>query len=145
MTEKERLIKSIKLFENNKIRSVWDEENEKLWLSIVDVVGALTEQPDIKGARNYWKVLKKRLIDEGSELVTNCNQLKLEASDGKKYLTDVADPEGILRIIQSIPSKKAEPFKRWLAQVGSERLDQMADPEKSIKQALLDYRRLGYS
>lgn len=137
---------AIKLFENSKIRSVWDEENEELWLSVVDVVGALTEQPTQDSARNYWKVLKNRLSKEGaSQLVTNCNQLKMPAADGKMRLTDVANPEQILRIIQSIPSKKAEPFKRWLAQVGSERLDQMADPEKSIKQALLDYRRLGYS
>ena len=134
---------AIKLFENSKIRSVWDEENEELWLSVVDVVGALTESDN---PRDYWYRLKKRVYEEEQiQLSTIWRQLKMKSSDGKKYSTEAATPKGILRIIQSIPSKKAEPFKRWLAQVGSERLDQMADPEKSIKQALLDYRRLGYS
>ena len=145
MTEEEKMRNSIKLFENKKIRSVWDEEKEELWLSVVDVVGALTEQADARGATFYWSKMKQRMKEEGAQLLTNCQQLKIEAEDGKMRLTDVATPEGILRIIQSIPSKKAEPFKRWLAQVGSERLDQMADPEKSIQQALLDYQRLGYS
>lgn len=137
--------KSVALFGDRNIRREWDDENEKWWFSVVDVVGALTEQLDARGATLYWGKLKQRLREEGAELLTNCQQLKFRASDGKMRLTDVADQEQLLRIIQSIPSKKAEPFKRWLAQVGSERLDQMADPEKSIKQALLDYKRLGYS
>ena len=137
--------KSIALFGEASIRREWDDENEKWWFSVVDVVGVLTEQPDVRGATLYWGKLKQRLKEEGAELLTNCQQLKMEAADGKKYKTDVADQEQLLRIIQSIPSKKAEPFKRWLAEVGSERLDQMADPEKSIKQALMDYKRLGYS
>ena len=136
---------SIILFEKNNIRRKWDDKNGKWWFSIVDIVGALTGQPDVNGARNYWKVLKSRLLDEGFQPVTNCNQLKMLASDGKMRLTDVADQEQLLRIVQSIPSKKAEPFKQWLAQVGSERLDQIADPEKSIQQALKDYKKLGYS
>lgn len=144
MADKET-INSVKLFENSKIRTVWDEENEKWWLSVVDIVGALTEQPNTRGATLYWGKLKQRLKEEGVQLLTICQQLKLKSSDGKKYLTDVADSEQILRIIQSIPSKKAEPFKRWLAAVGAERIDQMADPERSIKQALADYKRLGYS
>ena len=143
MTEHDKMISSIKLFGDQKIRSVWDEDKEELWLSIVDVVGALT---DSLNPRDYWYRIKERMSDEEyAELSTICRQLRLPSSDGKKYRTDVATPEGILRIIQSIPSKKAEPFKRWLAQIGSERLDQMTDPEKSIKQALRDYRRLGYS
>jgi len=112
---------------------------------VLDVVAVLTEQPDYKKVRNYWKWLKNKLIAEGSQLVSETNQLKLTASDGKKYLTDVIDTEQILRLIQSIPSKKAEPFKLWLAQVGSQRLDQLQDPELSIEQAMLDYKRLGYS
>jgi len=132
----------IQLFENAKIRVVWDDELEKYFFSIVDVVGVLTESAD---ARTYWKVLKHRLIKEGFESVTNCNQLKLPAADGKSYKTDVADLEGILRIVQSIPSKKAEPLKRWLAQVGSERIQQMIDPERSIQQAVADYKKQGYS
>ena len=132
----------IKTFDSTKIRVAWDDAEEKYFFSIVDVVGVLTESAD---ARTYWKVLKHRLIKEGNESVTNCNQLKLVASDGKRYNTDVADLEGILRIIQSIPSKKAEPMKRWLAQVGSERIQQMIDPERSIDQAIKDYQRLGYS
>ena len=132
----------IQLFENAKIRVVWDDEQEKYFFSVVDVVGVLTESAD---ARTYWKVLKHRLIKEGFESVTNCNQLKLPAADGKSYKTDVADLEGILRIVQSIPSKKAEPLKRWLAQVGSERIQQMIDPERSIQQAVADYKKQGYS
>ena len=112
---------------------------------MLDVVAVLTEQPDYKKVRNYWKWLKNKLIAEGSQLVSETNQLKLKASDGKKYLTDVVDTEQVLRLIQSIPSKKAEPFKLWLAQVGSQRLDQLQDPELSIEQAMLDYKRLGYS
>lgn len=112
----------------------------------MDVVGVLTEQPDYDGARNYWKVLKKRLSDEGSELVTNCNQLKMKSpKDGKNYKTDVADTKQLLRLIQSIPSPKAEPFKLWLAQVGSDRLDETADPELAINRALNTYRKKGYS
>ena len=132
----------IQLFGNTKIRVVWDDEVEKYFFSVVDVVGVLTESAD---ARTYWKVLKHRLIKEGFESVTNCNQLKLPAADGKSYKTDVADLEGILRIVQSIPSKKAEPLKRWLAQVGSERIQQMIDPERSIQQAVADYKKQGYS
>ena len=132
----------IQLFGNTKIRVVWDDEVEKYFFSVVDIVGVLTESAD---ARTYWKVLKHRLIKEGFESVTNCNQLKLPAADGKSYKTDVADLEGILRIVQSIPSKKAEPLKRWLAQVGSERIQQMIDPERSIQQAVADYKKQGYS
>ena len=133
---------SIQLFENAKIRVVWDDEQEKYFFSVVDVIQVLTDSAD---GRTYWKVLKHRLVKEGNESVTNCNQLKLPASDGKSYKTDVADLEGILRIVQSIPSKKAEPMKRWLAQVGSERIQQMIDPERSIQQAVEDYRKKGYS
>lgn len=132
----------IQLFGNAKIRVVWDDEQEKYFFSVVDVIAVLTESTD---ARTYWKVLKNRLVKEGNETVTNCNQLKLPASDGKMRLTDVADLEGILRIVQSIPSKKAEPMKRWLAQVGSERIQQMIDPELSIQQAVADYKKQGYS
>ena len=135
----------IKLFESQHIRTEWDAEDEKWWFSVLDVVAVLTEQPDYKKVRNYWKWLKNKLIAEGSQLVSETNQLKLKASDGKKYLTDVVDTEQVLRLIQSIPSKKAEPFKLWLAQVGSQRLDQLQDPELSIEQAMLDYKRLGYS
>ena len=134
-----------KLFEDKKIRTVWDDEEEKWYFSIVDVVGALTDQPDVEHARNYWKVLKHRLKKEGNESVTNCNQLKLRASDGKSYKTDVADTEQLFRIIQSIPSPKAEPIKLWIAHVAAERIGQMQDPELSIQQALIDYKRLGYS
>ena len=134
-----------KLFEDRKIRTIWDDKEEKWYFSIVDVVGALTDQPDTDHARNYWKVLKHRLKKEGNETVTNCNRLKLVAEDGKRRLTDVADTEQLFRIIQSIPSPKAEPFKLWMAQVASTRLEQMQDPEKSIDQAVIDYKRLGYS
>ncbi|MBQ3306037.1 helix-turn-helix domain-containing protein [Candidatus Saccharibacteria bacterium] len=133
---------AIKLFEDKVVRSIWDDEEEKWWFSVVDAVSILTESSD---AAAYWRKLKQRLKEEGFEPVTNCHALKFPAQDGKMRLTDVADTEQLFRIIQSIPSKKAEPFKRWLAEVGSERLDQMSDPEKSIKQALRDYRRLGYS
>lgn len=143
--EKKMKNKSIALFGEQGIRREWDVEEEKWWFSVIDVVGVLTDQPNTRGATLYWSKLKQRLKEEGDELLTNCQQLKLMSSDGKKYKTDVADQTQLLRIIQSIPSKKAEPFKRWLAEVGSERLDQMADPEKSIHQALRDYKRLGYS
>lgn len=134
----------LQLFESQPIRTAWDEENEEWYFSIVDVVGVLTEQPDIDGARNYWKVLKNRLAKEGSQLVTNCNQLKMLAQDGKKRLTDVANTEQLLRLIQSIPSKKAEPFKLWLAQVGRERIEETIDPEITINRALETYAKLGY-
>jgi hypothetical protein len=135
----------IKLFESQQIRSEWDAEAEKWWFSVLDVLAVLTDQPDYKKVRNYWKWLKNKLIAEGSQLVSATNQLKLTAADGKKYLTDVADTEQILRLIQSIPSKRAEPFKLWLAEVGSQRLDQLQDPELSIEQAMRDYKRLGYT
>lgn len=133
---------SIKLFGEEKVRAVWDEEKEKWFFSVVDIVAILTESPN---PQTYWRVLKKRLKDEGNETVTNCNGLKMPAADGKMRLTDVADTEQVLRIIQSIPSQKAEPFKMWLAKVGAERLDQMQDPELSIQQAMSDYKNLGYS
>lgn len=133
---------SIKLFGNENIRAVWDEDKEKWYFSIVDVVSVLTASPN---PQTYWRVLKMRLKNEGNETVTICNGLKMPATDGKMRMTDVADTEQLLRIIQSIPSPKAEPFKVWLAKVGAERLDQMQDPELSIKQAMMDYKRLGYS
>ena len=137
---------SIQLFEERKVRTVWDDQKEKWYFSIVDVCGVLTDQPDYDHAKNYWKVLKHRLIKEGNESVTNCNQLKLVSpKDGKKYMTDVADTEQLFRLIQSIPSPKAEPFKQWMAGVASHRLDQMQDPELNFEQAYADYRRLGYS
>ena len=134
----------VQLFEDQPIRTAWVEDEEEWYFSIVDVVGALTEQSDINGARNYWKVLKSRLKEEGNQLVTNCNQLKMTAQDGKKRFTDVANTEQLLRIIQSIPSKKAEPFKMWLAQVGRERIEETIDPELTIDRALETYARLGY-
>ena len=137
---------AIQLFDEKQIRIVWDDEEEKYYFSIVDVVQALTEQPTPRGASTYWAVLKKRLRQEGAdELLTNCKQLKLKATDGKMRLTDVADLEQLLRIIQSIPSKKAEPLKRWLAEVGNQRIDQIIDPELSFQMAVEDYRRQGYS
>ena len=135
---------AIQLFENKKVRVVWDAEKEKYYFSVVDVVQVLTDSTDYQSARNYWKVLKNRLTKEGNESVTNCNQLKLPSSDGKKYKTDVADIEQLLRLIQSIPSKKAEPFKQWLAEVGSQRIDQMIDPELTFQMAVEDYRRQDY-
>ena len=135
----------IQAFDDKQVRIVWDDEEQKYYFSVTDVVGVLTEQPDARGATVYWAVLKKRLKQEGAvELITNCKQLKLPASDGKNRATDVADTEQLLRIIQSIPSKKVEPLKQWLAQVGSARIDQLQDPELSIQQAINDYRRLGY-
>ena len=134
----------MQLFEDQPIRTAWDAENEEWLFSVVDVVGVLTEQPDYDGARNYWKVLKNRLNKEGSQLVTSCNQLKMKSpKDGKRYLTDVADTEQLLRIIQSIPSPKAEPFKLWLAQVGRERIEETIDPEQAIDRALETYLKKG--
>ncbi len=135
----------IKIFEDKKVRTLWDENNEKWYFSIIDVISVLTDQADYQGARNYWKVLKHRLLKEGNETVTNCNRLKMEAEDGKQRFTDVADTEQLFRLIQSIPSPKAEPFKQWLAQVASDRLDEMQDPELSIDRALEQYMKLGYS
>ena len=135
----------IKIFEDKKVRTFWDAENEKWYLSIVDVIAVLADQNDYQGARNYWKVLKHRLLKEGNETVTNCNRLKLQAEDGKMRLTDVADAEQLFRLIQSIPSPKAEPFKIWLARVGAERLDETQDPEMTIDRALEQYLQLGYS
>lgn len=132
----------IKIFGDRKVRSVWDDEAEKWYFSVVDVVAVLT---DSKNPATYWRVLKKRLKGEGNETVTNCNGLRLRAEDGKMRISDVADQEQLFRLIQSIPSPKAEPFKMWMAKVASERLDQIQDPELSIQQALADYRRLGYS
>ena len=137
MTQKE----SIRLFEERKVRAIWDDEQEEWYFSIVDVIQILTDSAD---GRKYWNKLKQRLTEEGSELVTNCHQLKLRATDGKMRLTDVANTEQLFRLIQSVPSPKAEPFKLWIAQVAKERLDQMQDPELSIEQAMADYKRLGY-
>lgn len=136
----------IQVFENQKIRTAWDEENEEWYFSVVDVVGILSNQPDYDHARNYWKVLKNRIRKEGNELVTQCNQLKLVSpKDGKRYPTDVATTEVLLRIIQSVPSPKAEPFKMWLAQVGTERIEETIDPEIAIDRALETYQKKGYS
>ena len=136
----------IQLFENKRIRTAWDAEKEEWCFSIVDVVAVLTDQPDARHASTYWAVLKKRLNDEGAgQLLTNCKQLKMTAADGKKRLTDVADTELLLRIIQSIPSPKAEPFKLWLAQVGRERIEETIDPELTIDRALETYLKKGYS
>ena len=138
--------KNMQQFENRPIRMAWDEEKETWYFSVVDVVGALTDQPNYDGAKNYWKVLKHRLLKEGSQSVTSCNQLKMKSpKDGKKYLTDVADTEQLLRIVQSVPSPKAEPFKLWLAQVGSERIEETIDPEQAIDRALETYLKKGYS
>ena len=138
MTKKE----AIKVFEEKKVRTLWDDQTEEWYFSIMDVVAVLT---DSENPRKYWSVLKTRLKKEGSELATNCSQLKMLSSDGKKYLTDVATTDQLFRLIQSIPSPKAEPFKLWMAQVAKERIDQMQDPELSIRQGLKDYKRLGYS
>ena len=137
MTKKE----AIKLFEEKKVRTIWDDEQEKWYFSIVDVISILT---DSTNPQAYWRKLKQRLIEEGNETVTNCHALKMRAADGKMRLTDVTDVEQLFRIIQSIPSPKAEPFKQWMANVASQRLDQMQDPELSIDQAVMDYKRLGY-
>lgn len=135
----------IQLFEDKKIRTAWDQEKEEWYFSIVDVVGVLTDQPDTRHAAKYWSVLKTRLKQEGSELPTNCSQLKMTAEDGKRRLTDVADTEQLLRIIQAIPSPKAEPFKLWLAQVGRERIEETMDPELTIERALETYLKKGYT
>ncbi len=134
----------LQIFQSRNVRSVWDDEQEQWYFSVVDICHILTDQPDYDHARNYWKVLKHRLKKEGNETVTKCNQLKLVATDGKRRLTDVATPEQLFRIIQSIPSPKAEPFKLWMAKVAAQRLDQMQDPELDIQQAIEDYKRLGY-
>ena len=133
---------NLKLFEHKKIRSHWDAEEGKWYFSVVDIIEVLTDSPN---PQVYWRVMKKRLKDEGNETVTNCNALKMEAADGKLRITDVADTEQLFRLIQSIPSPKAEPFKQWLAKVGYERLEESQDPEKSIDRAMEDYMRLGYS
>ena len=135
----------IQLFENKRIRTAWDAEKEECYFSIVDVVAVLTDQPDQRHAAKYWSVLKTRLKKEGSELTTKCSQLKMRSADGKRYNTDVADTEQLLRIIQSIPSPKAEPFKLWLAQVGRERIEETIDPELTIDRALETYLKKGYS
>ena len=135
----------IQLFEDKRIRTAWDEKKEEWYLSIVDVVAVLTDQPDQRHAAKYWSVLKTRLKKEGSELTTNCSQLKMRSADGKRYNTDVADTEQLLRIIQSIPSPKAEPFKLWLAQVGRERIEETIDPELTIERALETYLKKGYT
>ena len=135
---------SIQLFENQQIRTAWDTEKEEWYFSIVDVIGVLTDQADARHAAKYWSVLKTRLKQEGSQLTTNCSQLKMTAADGKKRLTDVADTEQLLRIIQSVPSPKAEPFKVWLAQVGRERVEETIDPELTIERALETYLKKGY-
>ena len=143
--DEEKRSDQIQLFENQKIRTAWDTEQEEWYFSVVDVVGVLTDQPDTRHAAKYWSVLKTRLKKEGSELPTNCSQLKLKSADGKRYLTDVANTEQLLRIIQSIPSTKAEPFKLWLAQVGRERIEETIDPEQAIDRALETYLKKGYS
>ena len=135
----------IQLFENKRIRTAWDAEKEEWFFSIVDVVAVLTDQPDQRHAAKYWSVLKTRLKKEGSELTTKCSQLKMRSADGKRYNTDVADTEQLLRIIQSIPSKNAEPFKAWLALVGRERIEETIDPERAIDRALETYLKKGYS
>ncbi len=136
---------NIQLFENKRVRTAWDAEKEEWLFSIVDVIGVLTEQPTSRSAAKYWSVLKVRLKSEGSQLTTNCRQLKMTAEDGKKRLTDVADTEQILRLIQSIPSPRAEPFKMWLAAVGRERIDETIDPEQTIDRALATYLKKGHS
>lgn len=136
---------AIQLFEGKRVRIVWDADQEKYYFSVVDIVQVLTDSADYQTARKYWKVLKGRLKKEGNESVTNCYQLKLPSSDGKKYKTDMADLQGIFRLIQSVPSKKAEPIKQWLAQLGEQRIDQIIDPELTFQMAVEDYRRQGYS
>lgn len=138
MTKKQ----AIQVFDEKQVRTLWDDVEEKWYISIVDVIAILT---DSTNPQTYWRVLKKRLLAEGNQTVTNCNALKMRAADGKMRLTDVADPEQLFRLIQSIPSPKAEPFKVWMAQVASERLDEMQDPELTIDRAMMDYKRLGYS
>ncbi len=141
MTKKQQ----IQIFEDKKVRTIWDDEQEEWYFSIVDVCYVLAESKDYQTARKYWNKLKQRLKEEGNETVTNCHQLKMKADDGKMRMTDVADTEQLFRLIQSIPSKKAEPFKQWMAEVAAHRIDQMQDPELNFDQAYADYRRLGYS
>jgi hypothetical protein len=136
---------NLKIFEEKKVRSVWSEEKQKWFFSVIDIVAILTNQDDYSASRNYWKVLKHRLNEEGSELVTNCNQLKMMSADGKFYKTDVADTETIFRLIQSIPSPKAEPIKMWLAKVGNDRINELADPEQSLNRARQNWQKLGRS
>lgn len=136
---------AIRIFEEHKVRAVWDNKNQKWWFSVLDIIALLTDQPDYQRVRNYWKWLKGKLKAEGSELGSNTNQLKMVAPDGKMRMTDAADTEQILRLIQTIPSPKAEPFKLWLARVGNERIDETVDPELSIERAIQNYQRLGYS
>ena len=138
MTKKD----AIKIFEDKKIRAVWDDKKEEWYFSIVDIIAALTES---NNPQTYWRVLKKRLLDEGNQSVTNCNALKMPAADGKMRLTDVVTTEQLFRLIQSIPSPKAEPFKMWMAQIAKERLDEMQDPELTIDRAMMEYKALGYS
>lgn len=135
----------IKVFESKKVRTIWDAEAEEWYFSVVDIVSVLVDSADYQTAKTYWKVLKNRLKKEGSELVTNCNQLKLQSADGKYYSQDVLDTAGVLRLVQSIPSPKAEPFKMWLAKVGTERLNEIADPEKAILRGADYYRAKGYT
>src|SRR5512135_1736055 len=136
---------SLAVFENYHIRRIYDEESETWYFSVVDIIQALIQQPDYQTSRKYWNKLKERLKKEGSQSVTNCHRLKLEAADGKKYLTDVADPETLLRLIQSVPSPKAEPIKLWLAKVGYERMQEMADPARSLDRARETWQKHGYS
>ena len=138
-------MENIKLFESKKVRTHWNDVEEQYYFSIVDIIGILTEQPTVDRARNYWKVLKSRLKKEGNESVTNCNQLKLQSVDGKFYKTDVGNVEQIFRLVQSIPSPKAEPFKQWLAKVGYERMQEISDPSKSIDRARENWQKLGRS
>ena len=138
-------IENMQLFEDQPIRTAWNEEDEEWYFSVVDVIGVLTDQPDSRRAAKYWSVLKIRLKAEGNELTTNCSQLKLKATDGKRRLTDVANTEQLLRIIQSVPSKKAEPFKLWLAQVGRERIEETLDPELIAERLVATYERKGYT
>ncbi|MFA5418861.1 MAG: BRO family protein [Bacteroidales bacterium] len=135
----------MRLFEHKQIRTHWDEDNEKWYFSVVDVISVLSDQSTHQGARNYWKVLKNRLLKEGNQTVTNCNRLKMQAADGRLRFTDVADTEQLLRLIQSVPSKKAEPFKQWLAKVGRERIDEIEDPELGFDRLLETYLKKGYS
>jgi hypothetical protein len=137
--------KDLAIFEGHRIRRLYDEKTETWWFSVVDIIQVLTQQPDYKAAQNYWKVLKHRLNKEGSQLVTNCNQLKLEAADGKSYLTDVATAETLLRLVQSVPSPKAEPIKLWLAKTGYERMQEMADPARALERARATWQKHGRS